>query len=139
MRLLKTTGDAFVGGAGGGWRPAAESSVTLLPQTSEDVWGVYGLLSVGDAVLATTLRKVTRESSSGSTDSSRVKMSLAVRCERIEFDPLDAELRVSGPTISEHEGVKLGARHTLTIEVGRQVALQKNSRRPDPHTSRRRA
>ena len=119
MRLLKSVGAPAAGEAGYG-------EVSLLPEEIEDLWQVYNMLTVGDAVAATTFRKVTKESSTGSVDSQRVKMTLRVRVSSIDFDPEGGELRLGGVTISEAEGVRLGSHHTLELELHRAFTLIKD-------------
>lgn len=118
MKLLKTSGDAFMQGAGAG-------EAWLLPEEIEDLWNVYNLLVVGDAVTATTFRKVQRESTNGSVDSQKVKMTLRVQIKSISFEPEAGELRLGGPTLSEQEGVRLGSFHTLELELHRKFGLAK--------------
>ena len=89
MKLLAKRGDAFTLGSG-------EGEVSLLPQEIEDLWHAYNLLAVGDAVVATTFRKVVRESSTGSVDSQKTKMTLRVQLKSIDFDPEGGELRLGG-------------------------------------------
>jgi hypothetical protein len=85
--------------------------VTLRPEEAEDMWHLYhiiGLFSVffrshfvarragrcanavtasGNIVKGTTIRRIQSESSTGSIDSQRVKLVLAVRAEKIDFEP----------------------------------------------------
>ncbi len=42
-------------------------SLTLVPEEEEDMWHIYNLISNGDSVRASTIRKVTTESNTGST------------------------------------------------------------------------
>ena len=46
----------------------------------------------------------------GSIDSQKVKLHLAVLVVKVDFDPEGGSLRVSGTVTSEHEGLRLGAR-----------------------------
>ena len=39
--------------------------MTFIPEEGEDLWHVYNLISAGDVVRCTTLRKVVTESSTG--------------------------------------------------------------------------
>ena len=48
--------------------------VRLMAEQPEDLWHAYHLVGVGDRVKATTLRKVVKSSSTGSTTSSKVKL-----------------------------------------------------------------
>lgn len=120
MKLLKCLGDAFAGCTVG------YGEVVLLPEEIEDLWQIFNMLLIGDAVQATTFRKVTKESSSGSVDSQRVKLTLRVRVISIDFDPEGEQLRLGGVTISEHESVRLGSHHTLEIELHRSFTLIKD-------------
>ncbi|KAL1529850.1 hypothetical protein AB1Y20_000781 [Prymnesium parvum] len=121
MRLVRSGGDAFARGAEG------FGEVTLLPEEIEDLWHVFNLLAVGDAVAATTFRKVTKESTTGAVDSQRVKLLLCVRVSKIDFDPEGGALRVGGAVLTEHESVRLGSHHTLELEVHRQLTLTKDN------------
>ena len=93
----------------------------LLPETPEDLWHVYNLLSPGDRVTATSLRKVQRDDGGGGGgDSERVKVKLTLEVESVDYDGADGGvLRVRGRNLSESEWVRLGAYHTLNLEPQR--------------------
>ena len=57
----------------------------------------------------------------GAVESARVKLNMTLRVTRVEFDPEAAELRVSGTTLSEHAGVRLGSAHTFLLELHRPI------------------
>ena len=61
-------------------------SITMTPEEPEDMWHVYNLIAVGDKIRASTIRKVTTESTTGSTTSNRVRTILTIRIEDIDFD-----------------------------------------------------
>ncbi|KAH9305018.1 hypothetical protein KI387_009422 [Taxus chinensis] len=98
----------------------------LVPGEPDDLWHVYNLISKGDRVLAVTVRKVQRESSSGDRDVERVKLKLEIEVEAIDYDNVAAILRVRGKNVSENEHVKIGAFHTLEIETQRPFVLKKD-------------
>lgn len=58
----------------------------MTPEEAEDMWHVYNLIVSGDIVRASTIRKVTTESATGSTTSNRVRTILTIRVEDIDFD-----------------------------------------------------
>ena len=120
MKFLGSMGDAFTGGKANSY-----GQVTLLPEEIEDLWHTYNLIAKGDKLLATTFRKVQKQSSTGSVDSQKVKMSLAISVSRIDFDPEGGSLRVGGTIASEHEGLHLGAHHTIELELQRKYTLAK--------------
>lgn len=101
-------------------------SVTLMAEESEDMWHAYNLVQVGDALRSTTIRKVQTESATGSTSSSKVRTMLTVRVETIDFDTQACVLRVKGRNIQENQYVKMGAYHTLDLELNRKFTLGKH-------------
>ncbi len=109
--------------------------VTLLPEEPEDMWHTYNLIAVGDQVRATTLRwvliiitllllgilqkiilpffvenigrRIQMSSNTGSTKSERIRMTLTINVEKMEFEPEAGVLRLKGTNISESEHVKV--------------------------------
>lgn len=102
-----------------------EGSVALVPEESEDMWHAYNLISEGDSVRASTIRKVQNETATGSSTSSRVRTTLTIRVEAIDFDTQACVLRLKGRNIEENQYVKMGAYHTLDLEVNRKFSLIK--------------
>uniref|UniRef100_A0A8C9RY21 Protein pelota homolog n=1 Tax=Scleropages formosus TaxID=113540 RepID=A0A8C9RY21_SCLFO len=99
--------------------------VTLIPEEAEDMWHTYNLLQVGDSLRASTFRKVQTESSTGSVGSSRVRTTLTLCVETIDFDSQACQLRVKGTNIQENQYVKMGAYHTIELELNRKFTLAK--------------
>ena len=99
--------------------------VVLRPEIDEDMWHAYNLLQEGDMVRCTTLRKVVKESSTGSTSSQKKRMQLTIQIQKVEFDPKSLQVRLSGPTAAESNHVKMGAFHTLTLEPNQNFSLEK--------------
>ncbi|KAF1320372.1 Mrna surveillance protein pelota, partial [Globisporangium splendens] len=79
-------------------------SVVLRAEEPEDMWHVYNLIHVHDSVKTTTIRKV----------------------EQINFDPALCVLRIKGKNTMESQHVRLGAYHTLDLEMNRDFTLFKN-------------
>uniref|UniRef100_K3WRF6 Protein pelota homolog n=1 Tax=Globisporangium ultimum (strain ATCC 200006 / CBS 805.95 / DAOM BR144) TaxID=431595 RepID=K3WRF6_GLOUD len=101
-------------------------SVVLRAEEPEDMWHVYNLIHVHDSVKTTTIRKVVKEGTTGSTSSQRVRMTLQIEVEQINFDPALCVLRIKGKNIMESQHVRLGAYHTLDLEMNRDFTLFKN-------------
>ncbi|KAI8816465.1 uncharacterized protein EV422DRAFT_283425 [Fimicolochytrium jonesii] len=99
--------------------------VTLLPEESEDMWHAYNLISKGDSLKSTTIRRVVSESATGSTDKSTVRTVLTIQVEEVEFDTQVCMLRVAGRNVEENKFVKMGAYHTLDLELNRTFTLIK--------------
>jgi protein pelota len=102
--------------------------VLLRPETDEDLWHAYNLLQVNDLVRCTTVRKVVKESSggTGSTNSVKRRMMLTISVLKVDFDVDVLQLRLSGTVTSENDnGVRLGAHHTLTLELHQNFSIEK--------------
>ncbi len=89
------------------------------------MWHAYNLVAIGDSLRASTMRKVTTEGSTGSTKSTKIRLTLTVRVEDIDFDTQACMLRVKGRNIEENEHVKMGAYHTIDLELNRKFMLTK--------------
>ncbi|CAH9053598.1 unnamed protein product [Cuscuta europaea] len=100
-------------------------SIKMVAEEADDLWIVYNLIAEGDTVLASTVRKVLRESASGGREAERVKLKLQIKVEAVEYDKEDFALRIRGKNILENEHVKIGAFHTLEIELHRPFILGK--------------
>lgn len=74
---------------------------------------------------ATILYQVVKESSTGSTTSNKIRLNLTIQVERVQFDPDTCVLRLSGRNRQETEHVKMGAYHTLDLELQRNFTIQK--------------
>lgn len=104
--------------------PDGPGSVKMTPIDADDLWFVYNLIAHGDSVMAATVRKVLRETSTG-RDAERVKLKLEIKVEAIEYDKVGSVLRIRGKNVLENEYVKIGAFHTLEIELHRPFVLRK--------------
>ncbi|KAK7087533.1 protein pelota-like [Littorina saxatilis] len=101
-------------------------SVTLIAEEAEDMWHAYNIVTVGDTLRSTTIRKVTTESATGSVNASKVRTTLTIKVETIDFDTQACVLRVKGRNVCENQYVKLGAYHTLDLELNRPFTLAKH-------------
>jgi len=103
----------------------SSGSLTLIPEEEEDMWHVYNLVTVGDEVRASTIRKVTSESATGSTTSNRVRTTLTIEVTDVEYDVQGCRLRLKGKNVRENAHVKMGAYHTIDVEPNRKFTLSK--------------
>ncbi|MCJ1485011.1 Translation factor pelota [Schaereria dolodes] len=100
-------------------------SVTLYPEDPEDMWYAYNLIQPTDLLRASALRKITTESSTGSTSSIRVHTTLLIRVISTDFDIQASQLHVSGQIAEETPYAKNGQHHTLDLELQRNFTLEK--------------
>ncbi|KAL8110909.1 protein PELOTA 1-like [Apium graveolens] len=105
--------------------PKGPGSVEMVPEEADDLWLAYNLISKGDKVCSGTVRKVLREAASGGRDAERVKLKLEIKVEAVDYDKEGSVLRIRGKTIMENEHVKIGAFHTLELELHRPFLLRK--------------
>lgn len=89
-------------------------------------WHAYNLISVGDRLHASAVRKVTTESATGTTKSTRVHTYLTIAVEKIDFDPQAGQLHVNGRVVEENRHVKMGTYHTLDLELNRNFSIYKH-------------
>ncbi|CAG8436370.1 1475_t:CDS:10 [Funneliformis caledonium] len=99
--------------------------LVLCPEELEDMWHVYNLISIGDQLKATTIRRVQRQSTTGSVVSERVRCVLTITVDNIEFDSQGGLLRIRGRVITENRYVKMGTYHTIDLEMNRHFTLLK--------------
>lgn len=97
----------------------------MVAEEGEDLWHAYNLIREGDHVTATTFRKVSRDSGIG-TESERIKLKLTIKVEGIEYDGEGHRIRLKGRNLTENEHVKLGAYHSLELELQRAFTLAKD-------------
>jgi protein pelota len=102
-----------------------EGEAKMVAEEGEDLWHAYNLIRKGDHVTATTFRKVSRDSGNGS-ESERIKLKLTIKVEGIEYDGEGHQIRLKGRNLTENEHVKLGAYHSLELELQRAFTLTKD-------------
>ncbi|KAL6586287.1 CDP-diacylglycerol--glycerol-3-phosphate 3-phosphatidyltransferase [Orobanche minor] len=105
--------------------PNGPGSVKMVPEETDDLWVAYNLIAAGDTVVAVTVRKVLREAASGGRDAERVKLKLEVKVEAVEYDKEGSALRIRGKNVLGNEHVKIGAFHTLEVELRRPFVIRK--------------
>ncbi|KAI8899057.1 hypothetical protein BC833DRAFT_587289 [Globomyces pollinis-pini] len=99
--------------------------ISLIAEEGEDLWHTYNLLTTDDLIKATTIRRVVNETSTGSTDKSSHKITLTIKIETIYFDAQACVLHVNGKNVVENKFVKMGAYHTIDLELHRPFTITK--------------
>jgi len=99
--------------------------VKLQLEEEEDLWHCYNLISVGDELTSSTVRKIQKESATGSVTSERQKLKITIQVTKIDHDGSSSLLRVSGNVCQENRFVKLGSFHTIDLEMNREFQLYK--------------
>ncbi|HSU72432.1 MAG TPA: hypothetical protein VLJ21_01125, partial [Candidatus Binatia bacterium] len=98
-------------------------TVSVLPESVDDLWTLSQVLDAQDEVSGKTVRKIKLE---GERKSEVIKKTvfLKLTTEKVDFDP-NGELRVSGKILEGPEDVARGSYHTFSIEPGTSVTLVK--------------
>lgn len=100
----------------------------LTPETHDDMYALFGMVHVDDRVRCSTVRKVLTESSAGGASTSeRVRTKLTLKVVEVLFDAELGQLRVSGTNVEENDLVRVGAFHTLELELDRPFELHKDA------------
>lgn len=102
-----------------------KGSVMLVPEESEDLWHLYNLVAAGDEVKARTYRKVMRDD--GKAGSETKKLVLTIEVKNVEYDAEGDAIRFAGVVCEESEWVKMGAHHTIEIELNEALTITKQN------------
>lgn len=105
----------------------SSGELKLVAEDAEDMWHAYNLIAVGDRLTTTALRKVKKESSTGSVESKKVRTTLKIQVVDVDFDTEGGMIRLSGRNVAENQYVKMGAHHTLEMELHRAFAIEKDN------------
>lgn len=100
-------------------------SVKLEANDAEDMWHIYNLISESDKLMASTIRKVQQETSTGSSSSERVRMTICIEVKSFEYDSTVIMMRVTGRVATENKYVRVGAFHTLELQPHRAFSIEK--------------
>lgn len=102
-----------------------QGMVKLIAEEPEDMWHAYNLIMIGDYLRASTIRRVINESAGGLTSTSRVHTTLTIQVKSLDFDTQAGVLRVKGVNSEENQFVKMGAYHTIDLEIQRKFEITK--------------
>ncbi|AAL81503.1 mRNA surveillance protein pelota [Pyrococcus furiosus DSM 3638] len=104
-----------------------EGKIKIKAETLDDLWHLYHIISEGDVVYAKTLRKQAQRSDSLRPEKvEAVPVFLGIKAEKINLHRFANQLRITGPIIyASREDVPLGRYHTLTVEPGTVITIQK--------------
>ncbi|EEB73003.1 mRNA surveillance protein pelota [Thermococcus sp. AM4] len=104
-----------------------EGIVKVKAETLDDLWHLYHVIDPGDIVYAKTLRKQAQRADALRAEKVEViPVYLGVKAEKINFHKFANQVRVTGPIVyASREDVPLGKYHTITIEEGTVVTIQK--------------
>ena len=70
---------------------------------------------------------MTSESVTGSSTSERVRTTLTISIESVEYDTTACQVRFKGRNIQENQFVKMGAYHTIDLQLNQKFTLTKEN------------
>lgn len=106
-----------------------ESSVSLVPEESDDLFMLRRIIKKGDRLAGDTTRAIKQEKEFVRPDrGERIKIRVALSVEKVSIDDVVDRLKVHGIIIeSNNEFVKKGSHHSLTLKIGEAITLTKKS------------
>lgn len=110
-----------------GFEKDGSGTACLIVEESEDLWHLYNIVAQADTVQASTLRKIQKEGSSGSVATETKKLTLTIAVKSVEYDAAGDCIRFSGTNCEENQWVKMGAHHTLEIELNNKLTVGKDN------------
>lgn len=107
-------------------RDLAHGTLKLLPENPDDLWHLRHIIEPGDIVWAVTFRRDDREEGKQRADKAeRRRMYLGIEVEGMEYADFSDHLRIAGLIRDGPEDVPRGNHHTLTVEAGTDLKVQK--------------
>lgn len=103
-----------------------EGSVKVAPEESEDMWHLYNLISEDDEISSTTTRNILKETAIGTGSKTKIKFTITIKVEKIEYDSEKSTLRLSGKNVQESEYIKMGQYHTVSLELNQAIVIRKS-------------
>ena len=101
-------------------------SVTLVPETLDDLWHLKYVVEDGDTVSALTQRRVERnDDMTRSTGGERETLDIELEVDDVEFARFANRLRVSGVIRSCDRETEIGNHHTVNVEKNDEITVTK--------------
>ncbi|MBL7206110.1 MAG: mRNA surveillance protein pelota [Candidatus Aenigmarchaeota archaeon] len=103
-----------------------EKKARLKVETPEDLWHLSKVLEKGDLITAKTLRKKTIRRGKEIVEGKREAMTLQIELEKTEYRKETHSLKLLGKITLGPEDVKLGSHHSIYVEPGLLLIVQKD-------------
>jgi len=102
--------------------------VVIIPKDEEDLWHVYNLVAVGDAIKAGTFRKIQLESKTGSIKSEKKFVVLKMRITGINYwGDEHLEINITGRNLEQNRFLAVGQHHTMRVELEHPLTIYKSN------------
>lgn len=109
----------------------------VIPEDADDLLTLRRIIENGDYVFADTTRVIKKVKEFARPDKGeRIKVRVSVRVESISLDDMVDRLRITGIiTNTDNELVPRGIHHSLTVQVGDTITIDKNRKWNDVETN----
>ncbi|AGI47556.1 putative translation factor pelota [Thermoplasmatales archaeon BRNA1] len=105
-------------------RSPGTGEIKVMPETDDDIWHLFNVIQVGDIVTASTTRRDEKADDKLRAErAEKIRMTLGVRIEKIEYDDDALRMRLLG--VIETGPQDIGQHHTLMIEPGSPLTVGK--------------
>jgi len=103
-------------------------SLTLKVETLDDLWHLMNIIFPGDRIFARTMRRIRISGKDGTVSKGeRRPVFLGITVEKIGLHKFTNTLRLTGRIIySSDENIPLGDYHTIAIQTGTQLTIEKD-------------
>jgi protein pelota len=108
-----------------------------IPEDADDLFTLRRIIENGDRIFADTTRVIKRVQEYARPDKGeRIKVRVSIRVENISLDDMVDRLRITGIiTNTDNELVPRGTHHSLTVQVGDTITIDKNRKWNDVETN----
>jgi protein pelota len=106
-------------------RNMREQTLKVQAETSEDLWHLERVLEKGDLITSRTFRKASIKSGGEYEYGDKKPVVLTIKLEKMEYNKDSGVLRLNGPIAAGPEDVPLNSYHSLQIETGTVLSVQK--------------
>jgi protein pelota len=109
----------------------------VIPEDADDLFTLRRIIENGDHIFADTTRVIKKVKEYARPDKGeRIKVRVSVRVESIGLDDMVDRLRITGIiTNTDNELVPRGIHHSLTVQVGDTITIDKNRKWNDVETN----
>jgi protein pelota len=100
----------------------------VIPEDADDLFTLRRIIENGDHIFADTTRVIKKVKEYARPDKGeRIKVRVSIRVENISLDDMVDRLRITGIiTNTDNELVPRGTHHSLTVQVGDTITIDKN-------------
>jgi protein pelota len=111
----------------------SHNALFLIPEDADDIFTLRRVVEKGNSIIADTSRVIKQVKEFGRPDrGERVKVRVSLKVEQCELDAAVDRLRVTGTiTETDNELVSKGTGHSLSVQTGDKIVLDKGRRWQD--------